>query len=213
MITPANITTARRLLATWHDVRDLRRAPIAKDRKPYLAWLHEAKPVAGFDPRSRPVGGLVVHSLAEQVKRYDARAAHKASANPIAEVPDIGGDDNNGKPLDEITEADITSTLVKILDDTLPTPPAVITVHIRPGRAEEIADASTVADYNAARSPIAVTARTLRQHEAELREKAKRHAAFVGVDDEARRMLNIAAHLHEAAKLLDPNATPDEING
>jgi len=192
MITPKNINNARRLVASFPDAWDKRNNGQAG---PLMAWLSEAKPLVSYSTRQRPNPLNVAVALGKLVKRYDAAAAHVATANPLAHVPDIGGDPMPSAPA-----------------DVLPPPPAVITVHIRPGRSVEIADATTVADYNAARSPIAVTARTLAQYEAELREKAKRHAAFVGVDDEARRMLNIAAHLHEAAKLLDPNATPDQDN-
>lgn len=194
MITPDNITTARRLLADWPAANAAR---IAKDRKPYLAWLREAKPVAGFYPNSRPVGGVVVYSLARQVECFDRRNAHAATAKPLVEAPDFGGFDNNGEPL----------------ADTLPPPPSEIIVTIRPGRMAEIEDATKVADYQAARSPIVITARTLRQYAAELREKAKRHAAFVGVDEEAKRLLLISAHLGEAADMLDTHATPDQDNG
>lgn len=193
MITPANIHTARRLLSQWDVVNAAR---IAKDRKPLRNWMREAKQLVGFASTHRPTSGIVAYMLQKYTDKVEAAMANVARGPNPTHVPDIGGD-----PM-PTTQA-----------DTLPAPPEVITIHIRPGRSEEIADATTVADYNAARSPIAIVARTLAQYEAEVREKVKRHAAFVGVDDEARRMLNIAAHLHEAAKLLGTHATPDQHNG
>jgi hypothetical protein len=97
--------------------------------------------------------------------------------------------------------------------DTLPPPPEVITVIIRPGRSAEIATETTDANRSASRSSVAATADALRQYEAEVREKVKRHAAFVGVDEEAQRLLLVAAHLREAAYLIDTHATPDQDNG
>lgn len=196
-------------------------------------WQREAKPLAGFDVRERPVGGLVHKILAERVAAYDQedRASSKAKVRqarrdyvaakaagtlpkpkPMAEIPDVGGDPMPSKPA-EITEDDIADTMAKVIADVLPTLPETITIHIRPGRLAEIEDATKVADYKAARSPIAITARTLRRYEAELREKVKRHAAFVGVDEEAVRLLDIAAHLREAVSLIDTHATPDQDNG
>jgi hypothetical protein len=96
--------------------------------------------------------------------------------------------------------------------DALPALPTEIVITIRPGRVAEIADATTEANRSASRSSVATTADALRQYEAEVREKVKRHAAFVGVDEEARRLLLVAAHLREAAFLLDTHATPDEDN-
>lgn len=97
--------------------------------------------------------------------------------------------------------------------EALPPPPEVITVIIRSGRSAEIATATTAANRSASRSSVATTADALRQYEAEVREKVKRHAAFVGVDEEAQRLLLVAAHLREAAYLIDTHATPDQDNG
>lgn len=195
MITPANIHTARRLLTQWPAVNAAR---IAKDRKPYLSWLREAKPVAGFDPKQRPVGGVVWYSLTEQVKRYDSAAAHRATAKQPDLVPDIGGD-----PM-PTTQA-----------DALPALPETITIHLPPfarKRAEELAAATLEADRSAGRAPIAMTLAALREHEADLRDKAKRQAAWV-MDDTVVRLLTIAAHVREAIDLIETHAINDEDNG
>jgi hypothetical protein len=195
MITPENINAARRLLSTWSAVNAAR---IAGDRKTYLAWLREAKPIAGFDPRSRPVGGLVIRNLDEQVRRFDRVAAHVATAKPQAEIPDIGGD-----------------PMPSAQSDALPTPPPVITLHLPPyarKRATEFLAADTEAHLRAMRSKYTETVRILREHEADLRAKAKRNAAWV-LDDAVIRLLDIAAHLDQAADLIETHVAPDEDNG
>ena len=184
MITPENITTARRLLAQWPDVNAAR---IAKDRKPLRNWLREAKPLVGFASSHRPTSGIVAHMLQKYTDKVEAAMANVARGPNPTHVPDIGG-------------------------DPMPSP-EVITVVIRPGRTAEIATATTDANRSASRSSVAATADALRQYEAEVREKVKRHAAFVGVDEEAQRLLLVAAHLREAAYLIDTHATPDQDNG
>jgi hypothetical protein len=195
MITPENINAARRLLASWPAVNAAR---IAKDRKPYITWLREAKPIAGFDPRSRPVGGLVIRSLDEQVRRFDRVAAHVATAKPQAEIPEVGGDAMPSAPA-----------------EVLPALPPVITIHLPPyarKRAAELAEATTKANRDAACASYAETVGFLREHEAEIRAKAKRTAAWV-MDDTVTRLLNIAAHLREAADMIETHVRPDEDNG
>ena len=180
MITPANINTARRLLTQWPAVNAAR---IAKDRKPYLAWLREAKPIAGFDSRERPLGGLVHKILAERVAAFDQE--QRASSPPSAQ------------------------------SDALPALPKTITIHLPPfarKRAEELAAATLEADRSAGRAPIAMTLAALRQHEADLRDKAKRQAAWV-MDDTVVRLLTIAAHVREAIDLIETHAINDEDNG
>jgi len=85
MITPQNITTARRLLATYEAANAAR---IAKDRKPYVAWQREAKPLAGFDVRSRPVGGLVHKILAERVAAFDQEERASSKPDALPTLPD-----------------------------------------------------------------------------------------------------------------------------
>jgi hypothetical protein len=174
MITPENINAARRLLANWPAVNAAR---IAKDRKSYVAWQREAKPLAGFDVRERPVGGLVHKILAERVAAFDQEARASQS-------------------------------------DALPTPPPVITIHLPPyarKRAEELAEATTKANRDAARSSYAETVGFLREHEAEIRAKAKRTAAWE-MSDSVVRMLAIAAHLREAADMIETHVRTDEDN-
>lgn len=176
MITQHNINTARRLLATYDAVNAAR---IAKDRKPYVKWQREAKPLAGFDVRARPVGGLVHKILAERVAAYDQEA--RASSTPT----------------------------------TLPALPATITINLPPfarKRAAELAEATTAANKRAASSTYADTVGWLREHEADLRAKAKKQAAWL-MDDAVVRLLDIAAHLREAADMIETHVAPDEDNG
>jgi hypothetical protein len=84
MITPQNINAARRLLASWPAVNAAR---IAKDRKPYVAWQREAKPLAGFDVRGRPVGGLVHKILSERVALFD-QEARASQPDTLPTLPD-----------------------------------------------------------------------------------------------------------------------------
>ena len=85
MITQENINTARRLLATYDAANAAR---IAKDRKAYVAWQREAKPLAGFDVRSRPVGGLVHKILAERVAAFDQEERASLKPDTLPTLPD-----------------------------------------------------------------------------------------------------------------------------
>lgn len=193
MITPANINTARRLVATWHDVINKRDNG---QTSPLMAWLSEAKPLAGFTSRQRPDDHVVAVTLSKLVERYDARAAHVATATPPADIPDVGGDP---------------------MPDALPTPPAELVIRMylpayQRKRAEELDAATQDANRSAARSSVASTADALRQYEAEIRDKVKHLIAYADLDAEGRRLLAVAAHLREAAHLLDTHATPDQDN-
>jgi hypothetical protein len=93
--------------------------------------------------------------------------------------------------------------------------PSVITIHLPPyarKRAAELAEATTKANRDAARASYAETVGYLREHEAEIRAKAKRTAAWV-MDDTVLRLLAIAAHLREAADMIETHVRPDEDNG
>ena len=203
MITDANLPTARRLLASFNDAMQYK---LAHHPKPMRDWLREAKPLAGLDLSSRPLPSLVYYMI--KVDTEKAEAAMSGARSMMASAPDT-----RPAPVAEITEADITSTLVKILDDTLPTPPDVITVHIRAGRANEIAAATSDANKTAWKDTLPALVAALREHEASVRDKVMRHAAFVGVDDEAVRLLVLAARLDQAADLIETHAIHDEDNG
>lgn len=98
--------------------------------------------------------------------------------------------------------------------DALPTPPPVITLHLPPyarKRAAELAEATTAANKRAASSSFAETVGWLREHEAEIRAKAKRNAAWL-MDDAVVRLLDVAAHLREAANMIETHVAPDGDN-
>jgi hypothetical protein len=174
MITPENINAARRLLSTYAAVNAAR---IAKDRKPYVAWQREAKPLAGFNVRERPLGGLVHKILAERVALFDQEARASQS-------------------------------------DALPTPPPVITLHLPPyqrKRATEFLAAQVEATGRAKRAVYAETIRVLRDHARDITLKAKKQAAWV-LDEDVVRLLNLAAHVEEAADLIDLHVAPDQGN-
>jgi len=197
MITPDNINTARRLVATWHDVINKRDNG---QTGPLMSWLTEAKALTGFTPRQRPDDHVVAVTLSKLVERYDARAAHIATAKPLAHVPDIGGD-----------------PMPSAQSDALPTPPAELVIRMyiplyQRKRAEVMDAATQDANRSASRSSVAATADSLRQYEAEIRDKVKHLVRYADLDAEGRRLLAVAAHLREAAHLIDTHATPDQDN-
>jgi hypothetical protein len=96
--------------------------------------------------------------------------------------------------------------------DALPTPPPVIVIHLPPyarKRAAELAEATTAANKRAASSSFAETVGWLREHEATIRAKAQKQAAWI-IDEDVIRLLDIAAHLREAADMIETHVAPDD---
>jgi hypothetical protein len=89
----------------------------------------------------------------------------------------------------------------------LPALPSEIVIKVPPYRAK-LAEATTLANRKAARSPMNETVAKLRKHEAKIRATAERHAAFT-LDAYALDLLDLAAHLHQAAEILDDPAGYD----
>ena len=115
----------------------------------------------------------------------------------------------SAKP-DVITQEDIAATV-------LPSPPEEVVIRLHPPayqrkRATEFLAADTAALTRAYRSHFHDTIRTLREHGADLRMKAKKQAAWA-IDADVVRLLDLAAHLDQAADLIDLHVTPDEDNG
>ena len=168
MITTANLPTARRLLASFNDAMQYKRA---HNPKPMRDWLREAKPLAGLELASRPAPFIVFHMIKGDTEK--AEAAMSGARSMMASAP-----------------------------DTLPAPPAEIVITLPPVPAAH-ADATIAADRKAARSPIKDTVARLWQHEEKIRAKARRLSSLVGVTPEVADLLDLAAHLHEAAEILD----------
>jgi hypothetical protein len=156
-------------------------AQYAQDRKPILAWMREAKPLVGFTSKDRPTSGIVFQLLRDGVALVEQE---QRASQPAPQA------------------------------DALPALPPVITIHLPPyarKRAEELAEATTKANRDAARSSYAETVGYLREHEATLRAKAKKQAAWV-MDEDVVRLLNLAAHLREAADMIETHVRTDEDN-
>lgn len=177
MITTANLPTARRLLASFNDAMQYKRA---HNPTPMRDWMREAKPLVGIATAGRPLPSLVFYMIkVEAEKAEDAMSGARAM---MASAP-----------------------------TALPALPETITIHLPPfarKRAEELAAATLEADRSAGRAPIAITLAALRHHEADLRDKAKRQAAWV-MDDTVIRLLTIAAHVREAIDLIETHAIHD----
>lgn len=176
MITPGNLPTAWRLLSTFDDAFHAKRVGI---RKPLRDWMREAKPLVGIALADRPTPHLVWHMIKKYAEKVEAAMNATPSAAPSA-VPEVGGDP---------------------MPSTLPTLPAEIIITVPPYRAK-LAEATILADRKAARSPMKDTVAKLREHEAKIRATADRHAAFT-LDTYALDLLDLAAHLHQAAEILD----------
>lgn len=182
MITPTNLPTALRLVSTFDDAFHAKRVGIVK---PLRDWLREAKPLVGIALADRPTPHLVWHMIKKYAEKVEAAMNATPSAAPSA-VPEVGGDP---------------------MPSTLPTLPAEIFITVPPYRAK-LAEATTLANRKAARSPMKDTVAKLREHEAKIRAKADRLAALVGrplgVDaPDVLDLLDLAAHLHQAAEILD----------
>jgi hypothetical protein len=178
MITPGNLPTAWRLLASFNDAYLCKRAK--RSPKPLRDWMREAKPLVGIALADRPTPSIVYH----MIKKYADKVEAAMTATPTASspaVPDIGGDP---------------------MPTTLPTLPAEIVITLPPVPAS-FADATIVANRQAGRSPIKDTVATLRTHEATTRAKASRLASLVGVTPDVVELLDLAAHLLQASEILD----------
>lgn len=172
MITPGNLSTAHRLLATFNDAYHCKRVGIPK---PLRDWMREAKPLAGIDSSARPTPSLVFHMIRKEAEQVEA---------------------------DMIAKLEDDAKVAKENRDVLPTVPAESIIPLPPVPAS-FADATIVANRQAARSPIKDTVATLRAHEATTRAKASRLASLVGVTPDVVELLDLAAHLLQASEILD----------
>ena len=179
MITPGNLPTAHRLLATFNDAYHCKRVGIPK---PLRDWMREAKPLAGIDSSARPTPSLVFHMIRKE--------AEQVEADMIAKLKD------DAKVAEENR-------------DVLPTLPAEIIITLPPVPAS-FADATIVANRKAGRSPMNETVSKLRKEEEKIRAKASRLASLVGVTPDVVELLDLAAHLLQAAEIIDDPAGYDD---
>lgn len=169
MITDHVLTNALRLLATFNEAIEYKRA---HNPQPLREWMREAKPIAGLDLTSRPLPSLVFYMVKERVEK---KQMHDQEARA----------------------------------SQLPAPPAEIIITLPPVPAAFV-DATILANRKAGRSPMNETVARLRKEEAKIRAKATRIASLVGMTEEVLELLDISAHLLQAADIIDDPAGYDD---
>jgi hypothetical protein len=165
------------------------------------------------------------HVLTKAIKllaTFNEAYAYKRAHNPqplrdwMREAKPIAGLDLTSRPLPTLVYYMVKERVEKrqmhdqeARASELPPPPAEIVITLPPVPAAFV-DATILANRKAGRSPMNETVTMLRQEEAKLRAKATRIASLVGMTEEVLELLDIAAHLLQAAEIMDDPAGYDD---